>query len=115
MSVREWLIKTLSQRDFVPETTINAIVTHQYEGAAGAMKKHNSIEISGFGKFYFNEKKADSQMAKCLAQKKAYQNIVDDESTTAKKRHSYQERLKTVEKNMENLKEKNNEQNTGDL
>lgn len=115
MSVREWLIKTLSHRDFVPQSTIAAVVTHQYETASQALKKNNSVEISGFGKFYFNEKKSHKQMAKFLAEKEAYMQKLVDEGGTEKKRQSYEEKLKIVNKSIENLKIRNDEQITGDL
>lgn len=115
MSVREWLIKTLSHRDFIPQTTINAIVTHSYERASEALKDNNSIEISGFGNFYFNEKKANKQMAKCMAQKEAYQQVLDDEGISEKKRHAYEKRMNTVDKNIETLKGRGYEQDSRDL
>ena len=47
MSVREWLIKTLSKRDNIPQTIIASVVSHQYDEASTALNDNNSIEISG--------------------------------------------------------------------
>ena len=104
MGVREWLVKTLSQREHIAETIVSAVVVHQYDEANANLKKKNSIEISGFGKFYYNEGKAAREMVKCLSQKEAYQEVLDNESCSDKKRHSYEQRMETVEKNIEALK-----------
>ena len=109
MSVRHWLIKTLSQRDHIPEVTIKAIIIHGYDEAQLALKNKDSLEISGFGNFYYNRKKADKEMVKCLSQKDAYQKVLDEPSITDKKRHSYEQRMKTIENNIKALKLKSNE------
>lgn len=104
MGVREWIVKTLSQRIHVVESIISAVVVHQYDEANTNLKIKNSIEISGFGKFYYNEGKADKWMVKCLSQKEAYQKVLDDEGISDKKRHSYEQRMKTVNDNIVALK-----------
>ena len=58
MSVKDYLIRTLAVKIMVSEKVIETIVNHQFQSANEAMDLHNSLEISGFGKFYFNHKKA---------------------------------------------------------
>ncbi len=106
MSVREWLIKTLSARENLPQVSIAKIITHNYETAHAAFKVHNSIEIAGFGKFYYNVKKAEKQMEKCLSQQIAYQKILDDPLITEKKKHSYNQRMLTILGNIAALNNK---------
>lgn len=104
MSVREWLVKSLSRRDFIPEITISAIIRHQYDEANLKLKEKNSIEISGFGKFYYNTSKAKKQMVKLIEQRDAAQVILDDESISEKKRHTFEQCMITVDANIEYLK-----------
>lgn len=104
MSVREWLVKSLSRRDFIPEITISAIIRHQYDEANLKLKEKNSIEISGFGKFYYSEGKAEKQMVRYLVQKKVYQEILDNKNISEKKRHSYNQRMEANDVNIAALK-----------
>jgi len=106
MSVREWLIKTLSKRDNIPQTVIASVVTHQYDEASTALNNNNSIEISGFGKFYFNEGRATKEMARLLLKKENAEQTLADEKISDKKRHAYTKRLATIDKNIELLKTK---------
>lgn len=106
MTIREWLIKTIGIRENIPQSTVLKIIQHNYESANKALRKHNSIEISGFGKFYYNTKKAHKQMEKCLSQKIAFQEVLDKPSITDKERHSYEQRMKTVDDNIKALEEK---------
>jgi nucleoid DNA-binding protein len=58
LSVKDYLIRTLAPKMLTSEKVIDAVVTHQFSEANVAMKDNASVEISGFGKFYFNHKKA---------------------------------------------------------
>lgn len=106
MGLREWLIKRVGIEQHLPNTIVTKIVQHQYESAHKALKTNNSIEIAGFGKFFYNVKKAETQMEKCLSQKQAYQKILDEPSITEKKRHSYEQRMITVENGIKALTDK---------
>ena len=52
----------LAIKSLTSEATIEAVVTHQFQSANEAMDTNDSIEISGFGKFYFNKKKAINKL-----------------------------------------------------
>ena len=92
----------------IPEKTIDAVVTHQFDSANDAVNIHKSVEISGFGKFYFNEKKAFAQYNKLLAIKKAYQRMLTEDISEAK-RTTVEFKLKIVESSIKTLKPKINE------
>lgn len=109
MNVREWLTKSLSTREVIPQSIISAVVTHQYDGAYEALKTKNSIELAGFGKFFYNEKRAIKEMDKLLAKKKATLEVLLDESISEKKRHTYEKRLNTIENNILFLKNREDE------
>lgn len=112
MSVREWITKKIALETNISEKIIKLVVSHNYDAAYEALDKFNSIEIAGFGKFYYNEKYADREREKCLQQKATFQEAFD-KATTEKKRHSYRKRLETVEKKLLNLKNKQNGNNEG--
>ncbi len=61
-SVKEYLYKTLAIKLNIPSSTIEKVIQHSFESSYAAMKKKNSIEISGFGKFLFNVKKAQKRL-----------------------------------------------------
>jgi hypothetical protein len=62
LSVKDYLIRMLAIKSLTSEATIEAVVTHQFQSANEAMDTNDSIEISGFGKFYFNKKKAINKL-----------------------------------------------------
>lgn len=61
MSVKDYLIRTLAVKLAVDEKMIDVVVSHQFQSANEAMDLNHSIEISGFGKFIFNKKKAQKK------------------------------------------------------
>lgn len=105
MGLREWLIKTLSVRENIPQTTITKIVAHNYEMIHQALKEHSSIEVAGFGKFYFNEKKAVKEMSLNLGYKKEFEELLETEKSETMRRN-YQDRIKSIDVNIDYLKNK---------
>lgn len=112
MSVKEWIIKKMAISMVIPEKTIDAVVVHQFDSANDALNVHDSIEISGFGKFYFNQKKAQAQYDKYVRIKQSYENMLADDSLSDKKRHSTEQRLISVLNDIKILKPKINEPRT---
>jgi nucleoid DNA-binding protein len=106
MSVKEWIIKRMAISLVVSEKTIDQVINHQFDSANDALNVHDSLEISGFGKFLFNIKKANAHYAKLLQMKQAYENTLADESITDKKRHATELRMITVLKDIKILKPK---------
>lgn len=104
MSVKEWLIKRMAINMVVSEKIIDAVVTHQFDSANDALNINDSIEISGFGKFLFNAKKAQSQYNKLHIIKQAYENILQDPLTSDKRKESIRDRIVTIDKDIKILK-----------
>jgi len=90
----------------ISEKTIDAVVTHQFDSANDALNINDSIEISGFGKFYFNTKKANTKYKKLTDIKSSYERILSDVSITDKKRYSTQKKLETILSDIKILKPK---------
>lgn len=106
MSVKEWIIKRMSINMVISEKIIDAVVTHQFDSAHDALNTNDIIEISGFGKFCFNTKKANAHYNKLLQIKQAYENTLADPTITDKKRHSTEQRMITVLNDIRILKPK---------
>lgn len=109
MSIKNWLIRKMSINMVISEKTIDSVITHQFDSANDALNTNDSVELSGFGKFYFNKKKAKNHYEKLLKIKSAYERILADESITDKKRHSTEMRMMTLLNDVKILKPKINE------
>jgi hypothetical protein len=106
MSVKEFIIKRMSISLVVSEKIIDNVIQHQFDSANDALNTNDTVEISGFGKFFFNTKKANTHYNKLLAMKQAYENTLADTSITEKRRHSIEQRMITVLSDIKMLKPK---------
>ena len=106
MSVKEFIIKRMAISLVVSEKVIDQVVQHQFDSANDALNTNDTVEISGFGKFFFNTKKANTHYNKLLQMKQAYENTLADPLTTEKKRHSTEQRMITVLSDIKMLKPK---------
>jgi nucleoid DNA-binding protein len=97
MSVKDYLIRTLAVKIMVSEKVIEAIVNHQFQSANEAMDLNNSIEISGFGKFYFNEKKAKRKIISLNNKKSIMEGFLADPNSTEQKKHASKVTLEKTE------------------
>lgn len=88
MSVKDYLVRTLAVKILTSEKTIEAVINHQFQSANEAMDLHNSIELSGFGKFFFNKKKAVKRINALIAKKLALENILADDTSSEQKKKS---------------------------
>lgn len=66
LSMKDYLVRTLAVKLRIPEKTLDAVISHQFQSANDAMLTNKSIEISGFGKLIFNKKKAEKKMVDLL-------------------------------------------------
>ena len=96
----------------ISEKTIDAVVTHQFDSANDALNINKSVEISGFGKFFFNNKKAVTQYNKLLNIKRTYENALADENITDTKRNALELKMQIVESSIKTLKPKIDEPGT---
>ena len=106
MSVKEFIIKRMSISMVISEKVIDQVIQHQFDSANDALNTNDTVEISGFGKFFFNTKKANTHYNKLLAMNQAYENILADPLTTEKRRHSTEQRMITVLSDIKMLKPK---------
>lgn len=107
-SVRDYLIKKMSVRMNIPSKIIEAIVAHQMEGINKAIQSDNkfSVEISGFGKWVFNHKKALKKFEKNLSKERVFLKLLENPDLTDRQRASYTLKLENTRKWMEGIKPK---------
>jgi len=105
MPLKTFLIRKLSLKLNISEKLITTVINHQFTEAFNATSTHNSIEISGFGKFLFNQPKAHKQMIKYEEQLAAYNKLLET-STSEDIIRNVTMRLATTLKNIEHLKPK---------
>ena len=106
MSVKDYLIRTLAVKIMVSEKVIETIVNHQFQSANEAMDLHNSIEISGFGKFYFNNKKAKKRILSLIGKKQMMEKHLANPDATEQKKHAAKVTLEKTETLINFLKTK---------
>ena len=90
MSVKDFLVRTLAVKMLTSEKTIEAVINHQFQSANEAMDLNNSVEIAGFGKFFFNEKKGTKRIEQLNAKIGAMEKIIADPMSTEQKKRSSQ-------------------------
>ena len=106
MSVKDYLVRTLAVKMMISEKTIETVVNHQFQSANEAMDTNNSLEISGFGKFYFNEKKAKKRLTELCTKRDAMAKYAADESLPEQRRNRSKVTLEKTEASINLLKPK---------
>lgn len=106
--IKEFLIKKLAINRILPnkvisERDIESIITHQFDQAHNATNLHNSIEISGFGKFYFSQNKGKKEYDKLAGIQVLLEAKLLTTLTPAEERKT-QLKLNTIVSNMKTLK-----------
>lgn len=96
MSVKDFLIRKLAVELMTSEKTIEAVVNHQFQSANSAMYENESVEISGFGKFTFNRKKAERIFEKMLSKKETFERQMNNPELSEQKRISAANKLATT-------------------
>lgn len=93
MPVKDFIIRQMAVKLMITEKTLDAVVMHQFWSAYEAMQTNYSVEISGFGKFYFNHKKALKRMEKLISKVKLFHKLASDENNSPAKRISANNKL----------------------
>lgn len=109
MSMKDFLIRVQAVKMMKSEKTIEAVVNHQFQSTNLAMRTNNSVELSGFGKFFFNVKKAQKRLDSLRDRKVYIEEALKDELLTEQRRKRYETMLQNVILDIEFLKSKTNE------
>lgn len=106
MPVKDYLIRILSVKLNTPEKTIEAIVNHQCQRALDKMATEYSVEFSGWGKFFFNHKKAQKKLEKFYSKLAMFKASLEKEGITEAKRISLNNKIADAERYIAVLKPK---------
>jgi len=109
LSMREYLIRKLAPKLLMSEKVIDAVIVHQFSEANAAMHIHDSVEISGFGKFFFNKKKAERKLGGLLIKEKNLLEMLESGTLTEAKKQSATTTLANNKLSIETLKSKLND------
>jgi len=96
------MVKRLVVDLALPNKVITAVIDHQFMSLLQAMKTCNSLEMSGFGKFFFNVRRVAVIMAQLERMKILYKEwmLSDDEQ----KQRMGKERMERVDRDIEKIK-----------
>lgn len=108
LSVKDFIIRKMAVKLMMSEKTIDDVINHQFNSANEALKYNNSVEISGFGKFLFNQKKAIKRLNVLLSKEELYNSVILT-CTTEERKASIQLKLNTIKIEIEILKTRTNE------
>ena len=103
MSHKEYLVRALSIKLAMSEKIVEAVVNHQFQSANEAMDVNHSLELSGFGRIVFNNKKAIKKLAALEAKLERTQNQLNNNNADVKK---LQDAIEVLEKQIRLLKPK---------
>jgi hypothetical protein len=106
LSIKDYIIRKMSIKLNTSEKIIEAVVNHQFQSATLAFNDQKSVELSGFGKFLFNQKKAVKKMETMLIQKEVLEQTIIDETATDRKRKASEIKLQSLLVAIEILKPK---------
>jgi len=109
LSMRDYIVRTLAVKMMVSEKVIDQVIVHQFSEANNALRDNDSIEISGFGKLFFNRKKAVKKMETMLRQKAALERQLVNPETTEHKRSIAHQKIASLTANIEQLKPRIND------
>ena len=96
LTLKERIIKRLSIDKVIPENVITQVISHQFNSANKALHNNNTVELSGFGKFIFNKRKANVRLKELIKLKKFYEKEIDNR-IEEKKKEIEEKKLKKAE------------------
>jgi len=109
MSIKEYLVRLQALSSLRSESVINSVITHQFQSANDAMKTNNSVEISGFGKFYFNLPKAKKRIEALNNKIRNYKRALMEDSPSEILIKRIEARIVFLQEELDRLNNKTNE------
>lgn len=106
--IKEYIIKRLAVNKvtdkLISEKTMDLVISHQFESAIKAMMTNNTVEISGFGKFLFNFKRAQKELTKYEKIREHYTSLLQNTSLSEEQRKDLEDKLAIANDGIKNLK-----------
>ena len=104
--MKDFLIRVMSVQLMRSERVIEQVINHQFTSAYEAMRHNDEVELSGFGKFIFNKKKALKKLAKMEHQIGNFSLQRNNDSLSPTRRQSAEVKLAGTLSNYRILKTK---------
>jgi nucleoid DNA-binding protein len=104
MSMKDFIIRQMAVKLMVSESTIESVLNHQFQEASKALQKNYSVELSGFGKMYFNVKRARKRVEKDISKIAYFHSLAIDEGLSEAKRISSLNKLNNTVNDLRILK-----------
>lgn len=108
LPIKEVFIKRLIIDLGILEKTVRTVLDDAFTNALKATATHKTIELSGFGVFHFNEKKAIKILEKYKSQIKLFSRIKEEDASETKRKNA-EAKLIVAQKNFELLYPRINE------
>jgi nucleoid DNA-binding protein len=111
--IKEYIIKKIAVNKvtdkLISEKTMDLVISHQFESAIKAMMTNSTVEISGFGKFLFNFKRAQKELTKYEKIREHYTSLLQNTSLSEEQRKDLEDKLAIANDGIKNLKPRVNE------
>jgi nucleoid DNA-binding protein len=105
VDIKNLMIRTTSVKVSINEAIVDKVAEFQFKSAHEAMLAGNqSVEISGFGKFVFNNNKAKKKLYSMEKTMRVLQAKLDDPNTSEKSLMFARNVLEDTKRLMESLK-----------
>lgn len=102
----------MSVRLVISEKVIESVIRHQYNSAYDALKENKSVEISGFGKFLFNQKKAEKKYNNYKRLKEELEEKLEKGDMPLKETNALKNKLSSISMTLTSIKPQINETST---
>ena len=99
LTIKAFLIRNMSVAMRIQERVIETVINHQMDSALLAMNTCNSLEFSGWGKFYFNLSKARKKLEKLESKIKVFTALSTNEEISSLRRKNALIKLEEAKKN----------------
>ena len=96
----------------IQERILEVVISHQMDSALEAMKRCDSIEFSGWGKFYYNKPKAKRKIDKLENKIRLFSATIEDPRTTPLRKRNAEIKLEEAVRDLAILKSRTNESET---
>jgi hypothetical protein len=83
---------------------MDVVISHQFESAIKAMQTNSTVEISGFGKFLFNYKRAQKELTKYEKIREHYMSLLQQTTLSEEERIILEDKLAIANDGIKNLK-----------
>ncbi len=111
LSMKDWLVRKIAPKLLKSERVVDAVISHQFTSAAKAFHKHNSVELTGFGKFLFNPSKARKKIIELEKKIGQVEEKLKSPSLTPAREEMFNNMLRIARMQIEEIQQKltNNE------